>query len=208
MSQSSLIFSYIMGIYFIAMNRHSGLSAEENYTVIETAMKNSKLFKKIMRTAEDYLDDKKTPQRLKWSEESHKLRNENNWVVDVLPKCAEYDLGYDYHECGICKICRDEGCFELANYLCRLDFTILVFSTYRHYKRTDEPNDRYRKQYFIVKIAPCRYGLVFTLKNFPLKSSAQIFRSYSFLLYYFAFVIKKIYSIVTQNSNINQSIEC
>ncbi|MCR5167086.1 MAG: L-2-amino-thiazoline-4-carboxylic acid hydrolase, partial [Oscillospiraceae bacterium] len=142
MSQSSLISSYIMGIYFIAMNRHSGLSAEENYTVIETAMKNSKLFKKIMRTAEDYLDDKKMPERLKWSKESHKLRNENNWVVDVLPKCAEYDLGYDYHECGICKICRDEGCFELAKYLCRLDFTI-VFSTYRHYKRTDKPNDRY-----------------------------------------------------------------
>ena len=62
--------------------------------------------------------------RLKWSEESHKRRNENNWVVDVLPKCAEYDLGYDYHECGICKICKDEGCFELAKYLCRLDYVI------------------------------------------------------------------------------------
>ena len=124
MSQSSLSASYLMGIYFIAMNRHSGLSAEENYKVIERAVSSSKLFKKGMGSAEDYLDEKKLPKRLKWAEESHKLKNENNWVVDVLPKCAEYDLGYDYHECGICKICRDEGCPELAKYLCRLDFVI------------------------------------------------------------------------------------
>ena len=61
---------------------------------------------------------------MKWAEESHQRRNENNWVVDVLPKCEAYNLGYDYHECGICKICRDEGCFELAKYLCRLDYII------------------------------------------------------------------------------------
>ena len=60
----------------------------------------------------------------KWAEESHRIRDENNWVVDVLPKCSEFDYGLDYHECGICKICRDENCFELAKYLCRLDFVI------------------------------------------------------------------------------------
>lgn len=32
------------------------------------------------------------------------------------------DLGYDYYECGICKICKDEGCPELAKHLCKLDF--------------------------------------------------------------------------------------
>ena len=124
MSQSSLVSSYIMGIYFIAMNRHSGLSPQKNYEVIETAMKNSKVFKKGMGTAEDYLDEKKIPRRMEWAKESHEIKNENNWVVDVLPGCAEYDLGYDYHECGICKICRDEGCFELAKYLCGLDYII------------------------------------------------------------------------------------
>ena len=61
---------------------------------------------------------------MKWAEESHKVKGENNWVVDVLPRCKDFDLGYDYRECGICKICRDEGCFELAKYLCRLDYVI------------------------------------------------------------------------------------
>ena len=49
---------------------------------------------------------------------------ENDWVVDILPGNGEYDLGYDYHECGICKICQDEGCPELASYLCRMDFVL------------------------------------------------------------------------------------
>ena len=124
MSQSRLMSSYLMGIFFIAMNRHTGLTAEENYKVIESAVSSSKMVKKGMGTAEDYLDEKKMPQRQKWAEESHKLRNENNWVVDVLPKCADFDYGMDYSECGICKICADEGCPEIARYLCRLDYVM------------------------------------------------------------------------------------
>ena len=58
------------------------------------------------------------PARLKWSKESHKRKYENDWVVDILPGNESYDLGYDYHECGICKLCQDEGCPDLAAYLC------------------------------------------------------------------------------------------
>jgi hypothetical protein len=122
MNDDKLLASYIMGIYFIAMNRCSGLSPEQNYEIIADALKNNKLFKKKLGTAEQYLDEKNISVRMKWAEDSKKRRNENNWVVDVLPKCDKFDLGYDYHECGICKICRDEGCFEIAKYLCRLDF--------------------------------------------------------------------------------------
>lgn len=124
MNDEKLLSSYIMGIYFIAMNHCTGLSAEDNYQILAAAFSGSKLLKKGLGTAESYLDKKNLPGRLQWSKESHSRKNENNWVVDVLPKCAEYDLGYDYHECGICKICRDEGCFELAKYLCRLDYII------------------------------------------------------------------------------------
>lgn len=122
MNDEKLLSSYIMGVYFIAMNRCTGLSAEENYKILENGLKNSGMFRKGLGTVEAYLDEKNIPRRLKWAEESKKRKNENNWVVDVLPKCEEYELGYDYHECGICKICKDEGCFELAKYLCQLDF--------------------------------------------------------------------------------------
>ena len=122
MNDEKLLSSYIMGIYFIAMNRCTGLSPKDNYKILENGLKNSGMFRKGLGTVEAYLDEKNIPRRLKWAEESKKRKNENNWVLDVLPGCEEYNLGYNYYECGICKICKDEGCFELAKYLCQLDF--------------------------------------------------------------------------------------
>ena len=51
-----------------------------------------------MGDADAYLDEKKLPGRKKWSEESHKRQYENDWVVDILEGCGEYDLGYDGHD--------------------------------------------------------------------------------------------------------------
>ena len=121
--KSNLLSSYIMGSYFIALNRSTGKSAEENYEIFRNGLCASKLFHKIMGNADSYLDPKRMPTRLKWSEESHKRNYENDWV-DILPGNADDDLGYDYHECGICKLCQDEGCPELAAYLCRMDYVL------------------------------------------------------------------------------------
>lgn len=121
---SKLLSSYIMGSYFIALNRSTGRSAEENYDIFRDGLCASKLFHKVMGDADSYLDPKRMPERLQWSEDSHKRKYENDWVVDILPGNDEYDLGYDYHECGICKLCQDEGCPELAAYLCRMDYVL------------------------------------------------------------------------------------
>lgn len=121
---SKLLSSYIMGSYFIALNRSTGRSAEENYEIFRDGLCASKLFHKVMGDADSYLDPKRMPGRLQWSEDSHKRKYENDWVVDILPENDEYDLGYDYHECGICKLCQDEGCPELAAYLCRMDYVL------------------------------------------------------------------------------------
>ena len=77
-----------------------------------------------MEDANSYLDPKKMAGRLQWSKESYKHIYENDWVVDILPGNDEYDLGYDYHECGICKLCKDEGCPQLAVYLCQMDYVL------------------------------------------------------------------------------------
>ena len=50
---------------------------------------------------------------------------ENDWIVDVLDQSETYDLDYNYFQCGICRLCKDERCFELAHYLCQLDFVIV-----------------------------------------------------------------------------------
>ena len=122
--KSKLMSSYIMGSYFIAMNRCTGKNAEENYEIFRDGLCASKLFHKVLGNADSYLDPKKLPGRLKWSEDSHKREYENDWVVDILQGNGEYELGYDYYECGICRLCADEGCPELAHYLCRMDYVL------------------------------------------------------------------------------------
>lgn len=113
--KSRLMSAYCLGAYFIAMNRvlaktEPALTPEQNYEIVRDGMASSKLFKKAMGTPEKYLDPRQRESRKKWEEESHLRKYENDWVVDVLDKTDEYELGYDYLECGICKLCRDEGC--------------------------------------------------------------------------------------------------
>jgi len=61
---SRLLSSYIMGSYFIAMNRSTGKSAEENYEMFRDGLYASKLFHKVMGDANRYLDPKKMAGRL------------------------------------------------------------------------------------------------------------------------------------------------
>lgn len=121
---SRLLSAYCMAAWFIALNRGTGSSAEENYRLFRDGLVKSRLFHLTMGNGDSYLDEKKLPGRLQWAAESKKRQYENDWVVDVLPGGEAFDLGYDYLECGACKLCRDEGCYELAQYLCRLDFVL------------------------------------------------------------------------------------
>ena len=95
-------------------------------TLYKDGLSANQLFHKVVGNADSYLDVKKLPARKKWSADSHKRKYENDWVVDILEGGAndDFELGYDYHTCGICSLCRDEGCFELAKYLCRMDYVL------------------------------------------------------------------------------------
>ncbi len=121
---SRLLSAYCMAAWFIALNRSTGSNPEENYAMFCDGLQKNRLFAMALGGADAYLDEKKLPGRLQWAAESKKKKYENDWVVDVLPGGEAFDLGYDYLECGACKLCRDEGCFELAKYLCRLDFVL------------------------------------------------------------------------------------
>lgn len=124
--KSRLMSSYCMGAYFIALNRNTSLSPEECYALYKDGLSANQLFHKVVGNADSYLDVKKLPARKQWSADSHKRKYENDWVVDILEGGAndDFELGYDYHTCGICSLCRDEGCFELAKYLCRMDYVL------------------------------------------------------------------------------------
>ena len=53
--KSNLLSSYIMGSYFIALNRSTGRSAEENYEIFRDGLCASKLFHKITGNADSPL---------------------------------------------------------------------------------------------------------------------------------------------------------
>ena len=59
--KSRLLSSYIMATYFIAMNRSTGKSAEENYEILRDGLCASKLFHKAIGDVEHYLDPNKMP---------------------------------------------------------------------------------------------------------------------------------------------------
>ena len=121
-----LISAYSMAAFFIALNRKDGLPPEENYEIFENGLLNgSTIIRKSLGSGDTYFSPKKMEARYKWSEETHKHKYENDWEVDVLPGNGDFTMGFDYTQCGVCKLCRDEGCPELARYLCRLDFVLV-----------------------------------------------------------------------------------
>lgn len=124
--KSRLMSSYCMGAYFIALNRKTKLSPEECFELYKDGLYGNKLFHKAVGDVDSYLDEKKMAGRKEWSRQSHLKKYRNDWVVDIIEGGPQDDfvLGYDYHICGICNLCRDEGCFELAKYLCRMDYVL------------------------------------------------------------------------------------
>ena len=116
--------SYAMGAYYLAMCRKTGLTPEENYKALEKGIGKSKVFKAFLGTADSYLSDKKMNHRKVLAAETHKRIYENDWVWDIVDKDDQYDGGYDYTECGVCKLFADEGAFKLAKYVCKLDYVM------------------------------------------------------------------------------------
>ncbi|WP_461811412.1 L-2-amino-thiazoline-4-carboxylic acid hydrolase [Faecalimonas sp.] len=120
--KNTLLSAYVLAAWFIAMNRVDKLSPEENIAILIEGLRNSRIFCIIMGDAEHYLAPKRIEKQKKWAESTKERHYENDWVVELLPGNDEYDLGYDYLECGICKLCHDESCPQFAKYLCRLDY--------------------------------------------------------------------------------------
>ena len=114
--------SYAMGAYYLAMCRETNLCPEENFEVLNKGIIGSKIFKMFLGSAEGYLSEKRMRERKVQAAESHKHKYENDWVWDIVDKDNKYDGGYDYYECGVCKLFKDEGAFNLAKYVCKLDY--------------------------------------------------------------------------------------
>jgi hypothetical protein len=60
----------------------------------------------------------------KWAEWTQKKEYPANWVAAFVPGDGrEFDFGYDYSECALCKYFHSHHADELAPYVCVADFT-------------------------------------------------------------------------------------
>ena len=124
-SSNRLLSSYLLAAYFIAMNRENTLTPQENYEILDRVIRRSHIVRLFLGNGKSYMSEKNMVSRRQWSKETHQHKYENDWVVDVVEQADDFRFGFDYHECGVCKLCKDEGCFELAKYLCKLDFMLV-----------------------------------------------------------------------------------
>lgn len=121
-NKNTLLGAYGLAAYFIALNRCDGLTPEQNCDIMEEGLRRSGAYRLMMGSADSYFSEKHMAVRRKWSQDTYKKKYKNDWLVDVIEKTNDFEFGLDYHECGVCKLCQDEGCPEYAKYLCRLDF--------------------------------------------------------------------------------------
>lgn len=115
---------YAMGAWFIAMNRCNGLSPSENCAIMEAGMNGSWMVRVFTGTGDDFIARNRHGKPEKWMAEHAACPCENDWCRTLHPQSEDCALAFDFTECGICKLCRDEGCFELAHCLCTLDFML------------------------------------------------------------------------------------
>ena len=122
-SRNNLLTSYVFAAYFIAMCRNTGLTPEENLGILQEGMDRSHIVRMFMGDADSYFSERRMEERHNWAESSHLSPYKNDWEFDMVE--VEGDgFGMDYTRCGICELCRDERCPELAKYMCRTDFLL------------------------------------------------------------------------------------
>ena len=124
-SNNPLIGSYALGAIFIAMNRKHDNNPDNNLKLLENGFRYTPWVRRFLGSGNGYFDEKRMVARREWSRRTKERKYENDWVVDIIEKNGKYEMGYDYLECGVCKLCKDEGCFNLAKYLCKLDYLLV-----------------------------------------------------------------------------------
>ena len=139
-TKNRLLTSYVFAAYFIAMARNTGLTPEQNLEIMERGLAGSRVVKMFMGDADSYFSERSMDSRRAWAEESHLRRYENDWELDIVEIPGGF--GMDYTRCGVCALCRDEGCPELARYMCRLDFmrSLMCSDWVRRYLSLSKPS--------------------------------------------------------------------
>lgn len=113
----------LISIYKLVDDR---ISAEKLGLIYEDVMKDSILLK-IFCKSKNTFNKKWQVKRYGLGLESQKRKYKNNWVFDLIHDKDEKSYGINFYECGICKLCKQEECPELAKQMCKIDYLMAKY---------------------------------------------------------------------------------
>jgi len=119
-----MIFSGHSLALYRAMKRH-GRTAEEIGRIIyenaETQLKNNP--QQPRQQGQQMLTEELQKRLKEHAKKSQQRTYSYDWVFSFVEGDGkEFDFGFDYTECGICKFYKSQGAEELTPYLCLLDY--------------------------------------------------------------------------------------
>ncbi len=94
---------------------------EDDMEAMVDAVCNSK-FMKISTKYQKAFSKKTIEGRIKAAEMTQKKKYKNDWLTTFEYEEGSGEYYITHSECGVCKICIQEDCFNIVKYLCKLDY--------------------------------------------------------------------------------------
>lgn len=123
---------------FIAIYKgcNKKISDEVMGEIYENAMKRNYFAREFFKKSKNIFTEKGQKRLKKISELSKESRYELDWKFDFIEGKTIDEFGLTFYSCGICKLTKQEGCFELARQMCKFDYVMVDYMG-ANLKRTD-----------------------------------------------------------------------
>ncbi len=100
--------------------------SEEDFSKTIDAITSSKMME-ISSKSSGAFSKKTIDMYRELNERSKEKKYKNDWVAEFEYKEGSGEYFVTYSECGVCKLCRQEGVFHLVKYMCKMDYPSFEF---------------------------------------------------------------------------------
>ena len=120
MKENANVISLMASAYLFACYKCCDMSDDVVIKVVD-AFSYGKLMMK-MYTMKDAFSQKEIESRKQADIRTHKREYPMDWVTDFKYEEGSQEYWTIHHECGICKLGKQEGCFNIVRYMCKMDY--------------------------------------------------------------------------------------
>lgn len=124
MKKNPMTMNLINGAMLIAVYKASKekITADQMGQIYVNALSGNAIVRKFSK--KDCFNADWQKKRNEIALESQKREFSNDWVSEFRPGKDINEYGINFYECGICKLCKQENCFELASQMCKFDYVM------------------------------------------------------------------------------------